>query len=97
MGEGDREPWPIIVVEDPAETPVDDEFDRALPVSPGSLETSEGDRELWPIVVIEDSVETSIDDEFDRASLVYPGSLVESEGAEGDEGPRGNLPALFDR
>ena len=41
--EGDRGSWPIIVLEDPAETTlVDDEFDRASLVYPGSLEASEG-------------------------------------------------------
>ena len=86
MGEGDQELSHIIVIEDSVETSIDDEFDRASLVSPGSLEASEGDREPWPIIVIEDPAETSIDDEFDRASLVYPGSLEASEGAEGDEG-----------
>ena len=42
MGEGDRELWPIIVLEDSAETLVGDEFDRASLVYPGSLEASEG-------------------------------------------------------
>ncbi len=87
VGVGDQELRPTIVVEDSVETPVDDEFDRALPVSPGSLEASEGDRGSWPIIVLEDPAETTlVDDEFDRASLVYPGSLEASERAEGDEG-----------
>lgn len=58
MGEGDREPWPIIVLEDPAETTlVDDEFDRASLVYPGSLEASEGAGETFRLYSTADDLD----------------------------------------
>ena len=62
-GESDQGPWPIIVVDGPVETLVNDEFDRTSLVYPGALEASEG--------AGEDLLLYSTGDEFDTVVSYY--------------------------